>query len=361
MDTYKGIIRFKPNRVWRTYQGGKVLDTIEGRDAPSDTHFPEDWIGSVVEARNIGREDIVEGLSMVKDSTGHEIPFRDLVHKDPSFYLGENDGAVIQTDALPLVKYLDSATRLHFQAHPTAEFARERLGSNRGKTEAYVILATREDVKNPYIYAGFQRPPSREQLKEWILTQDIESIERCFTKIPVKPGDVFMIPGGRPHALGEGILMLEIMEASDLAVRFEFERGGYVIPEEARFMGRGIDTALDVFNFEAVDDESIDSTFRCAPKILQTFDSGSRFEELIGYDRTPCFSVCRSIVSGKADKAVSRGYIGIVSEGAGAVCIDGAVVKLDLWDRFFCPAGVGNIQYRSDPGMTVLECYAGRK
>jgi len=35
------------------------------------------------------------------------------------------------------------------------------------------------------------------------------------------------IPGGILHAIGEGIFMVEIMEPSDLAVRFEFERAGY--------------------------------------------------------------------------------------------------------------------------------------
>ncbi len=359
LGTKKEIIKFSENRVWRTYQGGKVLDSIEGKTNPSDSHFPEDWIGSVVTARNIGREHIEEGLSMVKGESGDPISFRELLIQDLSFYLGEDSGTAIQMDALPLVKYLDSATRLHFQAHPTAEFARERLNSNRGKTEAYVILATRDDVEQPYIYAGFQRPPSREQLKEWILNQDINAMESCFTKIPVKRGDVFMIPGGRPHALGEGILMLEIMEASDLAVRFEFERGGYVIPEEARFMGKGIETALDVFNFDAVEDESIDATFRCEPKLLHTYESGSRFEELIGYDRTPCFSVCRSTITGVADKSVTRGYIGIVSEGEGSICIEGSTTELKLWDRFFCPAGAGSVRYQSNESMTVLECYAG--
>lgn len=357
--TKKGIVKFSANRVWRTYQGGKVLDSIEGKSNPSDSHFPEDWIGSVVQARNIGREDIEEGLSMVEGDSGDSISFKDLVSTDPAYYLGQATGPSLQMDALPLVKYLDSATRLHFQAHPTAEFARERLGSNRGKTEAYVILATRDEVEQPYIYAGFQRPPSRDQLKEWILNQNIEAMENCFNKIPVKPGDVFMIPGGRPHALGEGILMLEIMEASDLAVRFEFERGGYVIPEEARFMGRGIETALDVFNFDAVADESIDTTFRCEPKLLHTSESGGRFEELIGCDKTPCFSVCRSTVAGVADKSITRGYIGIVSEGEGSICIEGNTTELKLWDRFFCPAGVGSVRYQSNESITVLECYAG--
>lgn len=360
MKTGSGIIKFSTNRVWRTYQGGKVLDTIEGKPDPADSHYPEDWIGSVVEARNPGRKQAGEGLSLVEDAEGNRIPFKELIGRDPVYYLGESDRTTGQLDALPLVKYLDSATRLHFQAHPTAEFARERLNSNRGKTEAYVILATRDEVENPYIYVGFQRPPTREALKQWILEQNIEAIEYCFTPIPVKPGDVFLIPGGRPHALGEGILMLEIMEASDLAVRFEFERDGFVIPEEARFMGRDIETALDVFNFEPVDDDAIDSTFRCRPKILEDDGSGNRFEELIGSEQTRCFAVRRSTVSGDLIKSVTEGYIGVVAQGEGSVRIEGSDTQLKLWDRFFCPAGVGQLQYTSTRGMVVLECYAGR-
>lgn len=361
MRTVKGIIKFGPNRVWRTYQGGKVLDSIEGKPEPSDSHFPEDWIGSVVEARNPGRDQKGEGLSLVETEDGETVSFKELVESDPEYYLGRSGSGSGSMDALPLVKYLDSATRLHFQVHPTAEFSRKRLNANRGKTEAYVILAIREDVPRPYIYAGFQRPPGREELKKWILDQDVESMEKCFTPIPANPGDVFLIPGGRPHALGEGILMLEIMEASDLAVRFEFERGGFKIPEEARFMGRDIETALDVFNFEPVGDEAIDSVFRCQPKTVEESDSGSRVEELIGYDKTPCFAIRRTIVSGEIEKPITEGFIGIVTEGEGIVRIDGESTELNLWDRFFCPAGVGLLTYSSKKGMTIVECCAGKQ
>lgn len=292
------IIKFSANRVWRTYQGGKQLDMIEGMENPQDSSFPEDWIGPTVEARNIGREEVTEGLAMVTSDKGQSVPFRDLLNKEQLYFLGTDGDFLRSMDDIPLVKYLDSSTRLHFQAHPTRAFAQERLGSPRGKTEAYVILETREEVSDPYIYAGFQRSPSREQLKGWIENQDIESIEKCFDRIPVRPGDVFLIPCGRPHALGEGILMLEIMEPSDLAVRFEFERCGYVIPEQARFMGTDIETALDVFNFDPVSPEQIDEEFRCAPNVLISDEAGNCLEELIGSDRTACFTVRRTSVNG---------------------------------------------------------------
>lgn len=358
------IIKFSPNRVWRTYQGGKLLDTIEGKENAQDSSFPEDWIGSTVEARNVGRESVSEGLAMVANTDGQPTPFRDLIADNQEHYLGFTGGvsdakasALRSMDDIPLVKYLDSATRLHFQVHPTRAFAQQRLGSARGKTEAYVILEIREDVQDPYIYAGFQRSPSREELKEWIEKQDIESIEKCFDRIPVKPGDVFLLPGGRPHALGEGILMLEIMEPSDLAVRFEFERCGYLIPEQARFMGKGIEVALDVFNFAPVTPEKIDDEFRCIPKTLERDDSGNCLEELIGSDKTSCFRVKRASINGTFARKEDSFFIGVVIEGSGSLLSGDEETHLVRWDRFFCPAGINQFQYQSDSGMTILECY----
>ncbi|MEP5569169.1 MAG: hypothetical protein ABJN62_15120 [Halioglobus sp.] len=351
------IIKFAANRVWRTYQGGKQLDIIQGEANPTDSSFPEDWIGSTVEAVNIGREDISEGLAIVNDENGQAVSFRDLIKGDPDFFLGSDSGCSM--DDIPLVKYLDSATRLHFQVHPTRSFAQDRLGRPRGKTEAYVILAIRDDVSDPYIYAGFQRPPKREDLKKWIETQDIDSIEQCFDRIPVKPGDVFLLPGGRPHALGEGILMLEIMEPSDLAVRFEFSRCGYVIPEGARFMGRDIETALDVFNFDSVAPDKVDAEFRCPPKILTTDETGSQLEELIGEDKTSCFTVKRASVNRNFKRTQTSFFYGVVVTGSGSITTDGQTMTLNPWDRFFCPAGIEEFEYQSESEMTILECYPG--
>ena len=49
--------RLAPNRVWRTYPGGRTLDQIEGVRKPEDSHFPEDWLLSTTAARNVGREE----------------------------------------------------------------------------------------------------------------------------------------------------------------------------------------------------------------------------------------------------------------------------------------------------------------
>ena len=341
-----------PNRVWRTYQGGRILDEIEVKTEPKDSHFPEDWIGSLTGANNPGSTIRDDGISRVTRTNGESVLLTDLISEDPVYYLGRAHYDAFGLETRILVKFLDSAIRLHFQVHPTSAFSKRFLGSTSGKTEAYVILAIREGIEAPYIYAGFQRAPELRDLKGWIEDQDIDSIEGCFDKIPVKPGDVFLIPGGYPHALGEGILMVELMEASDLAVRFEFERGGFVLPEESRFLGKDLDFALTVFNHRSVSPE----TFRCQPEVLRQFADGSEQRLFIGDQHTDCFSARETYIKNKITKEETGFYLGIVTEGRGRMTVGKRSWELGLYDRFFASAACGPVTFESAEGLRLLEC-----
>jgi hypothetical protein len=61
------------------------------------------------------------------------------------------------------------------------------------------------------------------------------------------PEIIFLEPN-RVWRTYRGGRILDIMEPTDFVVRIEFERGGCVLPEEARFMNRDIDFALSMFN-----------------------------------------------------------------------------------------------------------------
>ena len=361
MATHRGkLILLPPNRVWRTYPGGKTLDALARLPAPADSHMAEDWIASTTRAVNRGRESIVEGVSQVR--VGTEVATRDfagLLASDPEYFLG--DAHVKKYGAQPqlLVKFLDSGTRLHFQVHPTREFARRVLGAASGKTEAYYVLGTRAmpTESSGYIYVGFQRPPTPAQLREYILTQDIAGIEACFDRIPVKAGDTFIIPGGTPHALGAGVFMVEIQEPSDLVVRFEFERAGYVLPESARFMNRDVDFALTMFNFSALTQADLDARVRCMPRRLRELGPGSHQDELIGAAETDCFKVRRTRLAAPVVKDENTAVIAIVTAGAVMAEVGGGCHRLDIYEKFFLPAGIGPVRFTPLQGpVEVLEC-----
>ena len=285
----KGLMKLPRNRVRRNYLGGAGIDRLHGEEVCVDNDQPEEWIGSMVEAVNPGMEPVKqEGLAMVETEAGIR-SLREVVEEEQSFYLGDSIHKDGTWQLSFLLKILDSAMRLHVQAHPSTRFANQVMGKPYGKLECYYILGVRQGIE-PYIRLGFQHTPGREKWGQIIKTQNREEMDGCFEKIPVKPGEVWYIPGGMPHAIGEGITMLEIMEPSDLVVRGEFEREGVVVPEEARFMGKGLEFCLDVFDYTEYSREQIIEKCRITPQVLERTGALER-RRLVGEGLTPCFFV----------------------------------------------------------------------
>ena len=350
------IIELPQNRVWRSYQGGRILDELVGKAEPCDSHFPEDWIGSVTAASNPDSQNELEGISKIQiDDQALLLP--ELIAKDPDYFLGADHVARFGQQPMLLIKFLDAAVRLQLQAHPTADFAKQYLESNSGKAEAYYILGVRDDVEQAYVYLGFQRPPSREEFRQWIEEQNLTAILGCFDKITVKPGDILFIPGGVPHAIGEGIFMVEIMEPSDLVVRFEFERAGYTLPESARFMNRGLDFCMDIFDFEPMPEPIVRRDFMFEPKLETTYDGAGHRYSLIGPETTPCFRVKKSTIHGKVEREETAFFIGVVTSGDCVVKTSEQEIKLDTMSKFFCPAGLGSYTIEAEQEVQILECF----
>ena len=135
--------RLTPTRVYRFYQGGLLIDRLRG-EPERDTDHPEDWVGSVTAANNPGRDEPEAGLSRL---AGGGV-LRDAIATDPEGWLGP--AAAAGTTGV-LVKLLDAAQRLPVHAHPSRAFAAEHLGSPFGKTEAWIVLATREEHADVWI------------------------------------------------------------------------------------------------------------------------------------------------------------------------------------------------------------------
>lgn len=328
------LCRILPNRVWRTYPGGRRLDELAGIVPAEDSHFPEDWLLSDTAAVNPGRAP--EGVSLL-EFDGKPIAFTELVRRNPEFLLGREHLERFGEKAAFLLKFLDSAVRLQLQCHPTIEFSRKHLNANAGKTEGYVILGHREGIE-PRLYLGFQHPVSRERFKRIVETQDFEEMLRLFEPVPVKTGDVFLVPGGVPHAIGAGIFMIEIMEPTDFVSRFEFRRDGCTLPEAARFMGRDIDFGLSMLDFTVYSPQEVKERFFRQPRLAEERD-GSRRWTLFGPEDTPCFRADRLHVAGRMEIAERSFSVLIVTGGAGTIRAGGMELDLKYADRILIPSG----------------------
>lgn len=373
------LVQLPPNRVRRNYRGGAGLDRLRGNPDGRDGDRPEEWIASLVPARNPGLSPIPdEGYSVCLTKEGEEKLLIELLREDPGFYLGERHVERHGPDLGFLVKLLDSSMRLHVQAHPTADFAQRYLNSKYGKLECYYILQVREGAK-PYIRLGFQHPPARAEWKRIIEQQDIAAMDACFEPVPVEAGQVWYIPGGMPHAIGEQILMLEIMEPSDLVVRCEFEREGVTVPPEARFMGKGLDFCLDIFDYNGYSVGEITRKHKVAPVLLRE-EAGCRLERLIGPDVSSCFEVQR-LQLGRGGRAVLPGglpqphgglfrsgravmpggtpQIALVTKGSAKLCCGEENVELRRGDSLFVAAAAGEfaVEALSGSGEETELCF----
>ena len=183
------------------------------------------------------------------------------------------------------------------------------------------------------------------------------ALERCFEKIPIQVGDTFYIPGGIPHAIGAGVLMIEIMEPTDYCVRFDYQKPDYVIPEEGRFMNRGLDFAMAMTCFDRLPVEDVLSRYRIAPVVEQVLGPNSFRELLIGGNQTKVLEVKKTTVRGSAlleDRAFS---VSIIIKGDCEIETAGGCCRFRQFDRFFIPAGVSQYRVTSASGVELLHCY----
>jgi mannose-6-phosphate isomerase len=234
--------RLTPTRVQRFYRGGALLGALHG-EAGEDGFFPEEWVGSITPARNPGRDDTDEGLSRLADGR----LLRDAVAREPVGWLGAEHMACFGASTGLLVKLLDAAERLPVHAHPDREFARRRLDSPFGKTEAWFVLRTRGEAAE--VWVGLREPVERERYLACIESQDVDALLGSLNRLAVRAGDVVHVPAGVPHALGEGVLIAEVQEPTDFSLLCEWD--GFPVAAEDSHLGLGWDVAVEALDLGA--------------------------------------------------------------------------------------------------------------
>jgi len=306
-------VALPPNPVWRSYAGGRNLRGFRGQEETKDDHFPEDWLASTVRARNgENSQGPDEGLSPIENLAEGQT-FAESLERHPEFWFGDRESDRRETNVL--WKLLDASVRLQFQAHPDAGFARQHLNSNAGKTECWYIIGTRDAA---CVYLGFQRPPSREAWARMIREQRVEEMLACFDRIPVSPGDCFVIPAGTPHAIGAGVFMVELMEPTDWVVRCETVTAGVELTPDQCFMGLDLERCLDLFDYGQYSLEQVGTHFQQTPRVLSAAE-GFHEEELITPPHHEFFRLNRLRGQGPAQWVGGELMLIIVLKGKGTL------------------------------------------
>ena len=128
--------------------------------------------------------------------------------------------ATDRTGGFPwLIKLLDASDWLSVQVHPDENAVKRLLPGERAKTEAWYIL---DAASSSRIYAGLLPGIGPTEFRQAIAQG---SVDRCLHSFTPKAGDFVYLPAGTVHAVGGGVLLLEIQQTSDATFRlFDWNR-----------------------------------------------------------------------------------------------------------------------------------------
>jgi mannose-6-phosphate isomerase len=235
-----GVVKLPPNGIPRFYKGGPAIAELRRFD-PGGERVPEEWIGSTTTV--FGDSEL--GLSRLADGR----LLRDAIAADPESWLGGEHVERFGADPALLVKLLDAGERLPVHVHPDGPFAREHLGTKFGKTEAWIVVAAEPGAQ---VRLGWRDAISEQTLRGWVAEQDGAAMLDALNLVDVGVGDVVFCPAGVAHAIGKGLLIVELQEPSDMSVLLEWDGFG-VDDEDEATLGMGWDVALRCAELQARD------------------------------------------------------------------------------------------------------------
>ena len=201
-------MKLKPHyaeKIW----GGDFLSRVKGRKKSAP-------IGELLEVS------ILEGQSSEYDQK----PLSDLFNDSELTYC---------------VKFIETTQNLSVQVHPDDSYA-SSVENSRGKAECWLIL---EANPGEGIYLGLKEGVTRESFCDAI--EKKENLNELMNFYPVKRGDFFFVPPGSIHAIGKGVLLLEVQQSCGVTYRvWDWNRVGL----DGKPRDLHIKKAMDVINFE---------------------------------------------------------------------------------------------------------------
>ncbi len=220
----------------RTPWGGSRLGTFFGKfgkDVP-----PDEGIGEAWEVADLDSDNSIIANGIYKDMRLHQLLDGPRVNDVLGHEYRRRHG---DENRFPLlVKFIDTADRLSLQVHPDDSYARanEAPGAS-GKTEAWYVIHTKPEA---WVIRGLRPGTTRDGLESSLGNG---SLEECLNFLSVRPGDVIFIPPGTVHAIGPGIILLEVQQNSDITYR---------LYDWGRARELQVKRAMDVINFAPPDE-----------------------------------------------------------------------------------------------------------
>lgn len=319
------IMKLKPagkDYLW----GGNRLRTEYGKDILLEP-LAETWECSVHP----------DGQSVVSNGTYAGKTLADVLAKHPA-YMGDK---YLAADELPiLVKFIDAKKDLSVQVHPDDEYARIHENQN-GKTEMWYVIDADEGASLIY---GFEHKVNADMLRQAI---NDGSLGKHLHKAKVQKGDMFYVPAGTVHGIGQGILIAEIQESSNVTYRvYDYDR----VDKNGNKRELHFEQALRVMDMKAtLGARRRQRLLRCYPGCCRELLCRCKYFET---ERIETTKACDFQVSSHSFQVL------LCLDGNGSItaAYDGATVSITKGDCVFLPAGIGACHVQGCTELLRIEC-----
>jgi mannose-6-phosphate isomerase len=235
-----------------------------------------------------------------------------------------------------LLKFLDVSGTLSVQVHPPDGKAGLIPKGETGKTEAWVVLEAHSGSR---IYAGLKPGATEADLR----SLSKSTVNDCLASLTPVRGQGILIEAGVVHALGDGVVVFEVQENSDVTFRlYDWDhidpRTGYLRPLQVEQALACVDFAQGAIQpivpvVEETEPAALERLFDCTHFQLWRLQSVAPFR--VGAQDTPRVLVC--------------------IDGTGQIEYAGSDFTMEKGAVILLPAVVGQCQFRPEGPVTLLE------
>ena len=320
-------LKFKPvfkDKVW----GGIRLKKLLDKDFSPLPNCGESWeLFAFANESSVVDNGFLSGNSL---SEVIEVYMGDLVGDDLFDQFGEE---------FPLlVKFIDTNDFLSVQVHPD-DILGKKLHGSYGKTEMWYVIDAEPGAE---IISGFNRDLDREAVLRHI---EQNSLRDIMVARPVRRGDVLFLPAGKVHAIGAGITLCEIQQASDVTYHlYDWDRPG----TDGKPRELHIERSLEALDLKKAEEFTID--YEPVPNGSVTLVRDKHFTtNLLTFDRKL-----------EMDYFLVNSFIVLVClEGAFELEYPGGRETVKQGEVVLVPAEIRQLSYVPKTAARVLETYIG--
>jgi mannose-6-phosphate isomerase len=316
-------LRFEPIYQYRLWGGRRLADWLKA-PLPGDGPIGEAWLLS----------DRDEHPSRVAQGPLKGRTIAQLMEQSPKLILGK---LAQRFQRFPLLlKFLDVQQMLSVQVHPSDSNTDLIPRGDTGKTEAWIVLETEPASR---VFVGLKPGTTAEDLRA--LSE--RTVNKYLASFTPQRGQGIFIEAGVVHSLGDGVLVFEVQENSD--VTFRLYDWNHIDPKTGHPRALQIEKAL------ACVDLMQGPVCPVAP-VVEAMLPALRERLFDG----PHFRLWR--LRGEAPFAVGAAEelrVLVCLEGVGNLEHDGADFAVEKGAVVLLPAAVGACRFRPEGPVTLLD------